>query len=272
MSAGSTAVSQPLAGVRVLVTRAAEQAGSLADLLRGRGAEPIEFPVIHIAPPDDSGPLDAALVAARGYDWLVFTSVNGVESALARLVALGRGPEALAGPLIAAIGPATAGRLRAVGLEPALVPERFVAEEVLAGMLARGVAGRRVLLARAERARDVLPEGLRAAGADVEVVVAYRTLPGRPDPEALARVRSGEVDVVTLTSSSTARNLAALLADDLPAIARARVVCIGPVTADTAREIGLRVDAVAGDYSVPGVVDAIVDLVRTHENTQRSRP
>ncbi|HET9014377.1 MAG TPA: uroporphyrinogen-III synthase, partial [Thermomicrobiaceae bacterium] len=178
----------------------------------------------------------------------------------------------LAGPLIAAIGPATARRLRAVGLEPALVPERFVAEEVLAGMLARGVAGRRVLLARAERARDVLPEGLRAAGANVDVVVAYRTVPGRPDPDALARVRSGEVDVVTLTSSSTARNLVALLGDDLAAIARARVVCIGPVTADTAREIGLRVDAVAGDYSIPGVVDAIIDLVRTREHAQRSRP
>ena len=260
MSTGASPAGRPLLGVRVLVTRAAEQADALATLLRERGAEPIELPVIRFVPPDDTGPLDAALARASDYDWVVFTSVNGVDAALARLGAMGRGPEALRGPQIAAIGSATAGRLRVAGLGIAFVPDRFVAEAVLAGLIERGVAGRRVLLARAERARDVLPEGLRAAGATVDVVVAYRTLPGVPAPAALARVRSGDVDVVTLTSSSTARNLAALLGDDLAALGHARVVCIGPVTADTARELGLRVDAVAQDYSIPGLVDAIVHL------------
>jgi len=262
MSVGTSAVPRPLLGVRIVVTRAAEQADALTTLLRERGAEPIELPVIRIVPPEDTGPLDAALVGAAGYDWLVFTSVNGVDAALARLEDMGRRPVILRGPRIAAIGPATAGRLRDAGLEPAFVPDRFIAEEVLAGLIERGVRGCRVLLARAERARDLLPDGLREAGAEVDVVVAYRTLPGEPSPDALARVRAGAVDVVTLTSSSTVRNLASLLGDTLPAIARARVVCIGPVTADTARELGLRVDAVAEDYSIPGLVDAIVHLVQ----------
>lgn len=252
---------EPLYGKRVLVTRAAGQASSLTALLRERGAEPVEMPVIQIVPPVDTAALDAAAGRVPTYDWVVFTSANGVDAFFARLDALGKDARVFEDCRLAAIGSATADRLRQRGLHADFVPERFVAEEVLAGLVERGVAGARVLLPRAERARDLLPDGLRAAGAEVDVVVAYRTVLPAPPPAALCRIEAGEIDVITLTSSSTARNLVAMVEGRTDLINRALIACIGPITADTARELGLRVDCVADEYSIPGLVDALVKVV-----------
>jgi len=247
----------PLAGLRVLVTRAAGQAGDLSARLRAEGAEPVEMAVIQIVPPDDLAPLDNALRRLHEYDWVLFTSSNTVDVVFARLDALGLDAGAFDRARVAAIGTATAERLRARGVRVDFVPDRFIAEALLVGLIARGVAGKRVLLPRAEQARDVLPNGLRAAGATVDVVVAYRTeLP--PDAPGLRALEAGEIDVVTLTSSSTARNLVALASGRVDLINRARVACIGPITAATAHELGLRVDLVAEEHSIPGLVAALV--------------
>lgn len=247
----------PLAGLRVLVTRAAGQAGDLSARLRAAGAEPVEVAVIQIVPPDDVAPLDDALRRLPEYDWVLFTSSNTVEAVFARLDALGLDARAFEATRVAAIGTATAERLRARGVRVDYVPDRFVAEALLEGLITRGVAGQRVLLPRAEHARDVLPNGLRSVGATVDVVVAYRTeIP--PDAPGLRALEAGEIDVVTLTSSSTARNLVALASGRVDLINRARVACIGPITAATAREVGLRVDLVAEEHTIPGLVAALV--------------
>lgn len=252
---------RPLFGKRVLVTRAEGQAGTLSALLRDRGAEPVELPAIRIAPPQDPAALDAAIRRLGEYDWVVFSSVNGVDALFARLDALGLDARAFGHGQLAAIGRATTARLRERGLRADFVPERFVAEAVLAGLVERGAADSRVLLPRAEQARDVLPEGLRAAGAQVDVVAAYRTLPPEPPADVLRRLEAGEIDIITLASSSTARNLLALVKGRTTVLNRSLIACIGPVTADTAREIGLRVDVVADEYTIPGLVDALVQVV-----------
>ena len=252
---------RPLAGRRVLVTRALAQAGELVARLRELGAEPVLCPVIEIAPPEDTGPLDRAIRELERYDWLVFTSVNGVDAFFRRLRELGRTPDSLGRIRIAAIGPATAERLRAYGLGTDLVPGEFVAEAVAAALVECGIAGRRVLLPRAAEARETLPETLREAGAAVYVVPAYRTRPVDPPPEALERLRAGEVDIVLLTSSSTARNLVAALGHDLSVLERPVIACIGPITAAAAREAGIRVDLVADEYSIPGLLRTVVEAV-----------
>lgn len=251
-------IAAPLAGTRVLVTRARAQAGELRERLEVLGAEVLELPVIEIVPAVGAE-LDAALRRLGVYDWVVFTSVNAVGPLVERLAAVEGAREQLAGRRIAAIGPATAERLRAQGFAVELVPERFVAEALVEALVERGVRGKRFLLPRADIARDVLPEGLRAAGATVDVVVAYRTrAPELVDGATLRRVRDGEVDVITFASPSTVRNLAALLGDELPA---ASVICIGPITAAAAGECGFEVAAEAEEYSIPGLVDTVVRLV-----------
>lgn len=252
----------PLFGKRVLVTRATDQASRLSRLLWEYGAEPVELPAIRIVPPEDSSVLDAAVERLDHYDWVIFTSVNGVDIFFDRVFALEKDARVFGRSRIAAIGTATADRLGEHGLRADFVPERFVAEEVLAGLVERGIAGKRALLPRAELARDVLPDGLRAAGAKVDVVVAYRTLPAEPSPEALRRVEAGEVDIVTFASSSTVRNLVSLLGERTELLERAFIACIGPVTARTAADLGLRVDLVAQEYSVPGLVGALVNAAK----------
>ncbi len=248
----------PLFRKRVLVTRASGQANDMSLQLRELGAEPIELPTIEIAPPGDLSPLQEALERTSDYDWVIFTSANGVDAFFLYLDESGRDLRALGNARIAAIGSATDARLRAHGVKTDFVPERFIAEEVLAGLLERGAGQRRVLLPRAEQARDILPDGLRKAGAEVDVVPVYRTVPAEPHPATLARVRHGDVDVVTLTSSSTARNLATMLDGNIGSLNHATVACIGPVTAKTARQVGFKVDVVAQEYSIPGLITAIV--------------
>ncbi len=248
----------PLYGKRVLVTRARAQAGEMSARLRQLGAEPVELPVIEIVPPADPGPLDDAIARLDEYDWVAFTSANGVAAFFARLDESERDVRALGTAKLAAIGSATAAELRAHALKADFVPERFVAEEILSGLIEFGADRARILLPRAEQAREVLPDGLREAGATVDVVPAYRTIAPEPSPATLQALRSDAIDVVTLTSSSTARNLAALLDGQIDSLKDARIACIGPVTAQTAHEVGFKVDIVAEEYSVPGLIAAII--------------
>lgn len=250
-------VSSPLRGQRVLVTRARAQAHDLVARLEALGAIPIVFSVIHIVPPmDHYAALDAALRQLATFDWAVFTSVNGVLHVWERLAALGLPPTALATVQCAAIGPATAAALRERGVPPTLVPERYVAEALLDAI--PHPAGQRFLLPRADQARDALRVGLQAVGADVVEVPAYSTVLSEPSAEALAAVQAG-VDVLTFTSSSTVRNFVEHvgLATAHALAARARVVTIGPITAATAQELGLRVDVVATEYTIAGLVAAM---------------
>jgi len=240
-----------LQGRRIVITRPAEKARRLADRLRSLGAVPIEFPTVRIEPAE-SGPLDAALGALAHFDWIVFTSANGVEAVFARLAAAGKDARVFAARKVAAIGPVTAQALREKGVEPALVPGEYVAEAILDAL--GDVRGKRFLLPRADIAREALADGLRRSGAAVTEVAAYRTVgAGGPPPDL-----SG-ADAVTFTSSSTVRHFLASGA----AVGRAKVVCIGPVTAATARELGLTVDAMATEYTEDGLIQALEGALST---------
>lgn len=244
---------RPLFGRRVVVTRARDQSSSLVEELRRLGAEAIELPSIVIGDPDDGGvALRSAAASVADYDWVVFTSVNGVE----RFLPLVRDSRSFGSASVAAIGPGTADALARWHLKADLVPERFVAESLLEAFPPPPVTEGRVLLPRAAVARDVLPVGLRAAGWQVDVVDAYRTRLATPSAEALAAAHSA--DVVTFTSSSTVTNYLEVAGlDAVPS----RVACIGPVTAATAREHGLTVDIEAEVHTIPGLLDALVDAL-----------
>jgi uroporphyrinogen-III synthase len=256
-----------LAGRRIVVTRSRAQARVLRELLEADGADVVEVPAIRIGPPDDYGPVDAALERLGEYDWVVFTSQNAVGAFLDRLPQPRTGGiEDLERPRIAAIGPATAQALRARGLRPSLAPQPFIAEalveafavEVAAGARRGDHRGMRILLPRAAEARSVLPDGLRALGASVDVVSVYRVEVERDQHPEMRRRLSGGVDAVTFTSPSTVRNFVELLgADRSRLLGGALVACIGPVTAAAAEACGLRVGLVAVTYTVPGLVDAL---------------
>ncbi len=239
-----------LTGRRVVVTRSQDQAEELSKRLRVLGAEPILFPVIAIVPPRPGGPLDQVIARLAHYDWIVFTSVNGVEHFYRRLEEKRKAvprPAAVLPTKVAAIGPATAEALRQRGAVVNLMPAEYRAEAILD--VIGNVAGQRILLPRADIARPALVDGLRAMGAEVDEVPAYRTVQGEPALAAFDALRAG-VDVVTFTSSSTVRNFVSLtngLDYGNPVMA-----CIGPVTAATARELGLQVDVVADEYTIEG--------------------
>jgi uroporphyrinogen III methyltransferase / synthase len=253
--------SLPLKGYRVLVTRAHAQAGALTGQLERLGATVIELPAIDIVPADPA-PLDAAIRAMVDYDWIVFTSANGVSAFDSRLRALGLDPMATAGVRIAAIGKATAGRLRDAGYNVDLMPDRFIAESFVDVLAGHGVGGKRILLPQAEIARDAVAVGLRAAGAIVDVVVAYRTVVPDGYDEREVRGMIAGLDIVTFASPSSVRHLLAMAGGELP---DRPVVCIGPVTADAAREAGLAVAAVADTYTTEGLSEALVRLVERAE-------
>ncbi len=254
--------SRPLFGTTVLVTRPREQVGEFADLLAGYGARVLTMPTIAIVDPTDWGPLDRAIGDLARYDWVIFTSVNGVRFFFDRLRALGRDARALGRARVCAIGPRTAEELAERGFKADLVPEEYQAEGVLEAMKKEDVKGVRILIPRAEVARDILPEELRARGADVTVAVAYRTVRPEADGEALKeRLRRREIGVVTLTSSSSVRNYVALFADRAEAstlTANAVVACIGPITAETAESYGLKVGIRAKENTIPALAEAIV--------------
>jgi len=252
--------SAPLAGTTVVVTRSRGQAGALSGRLEELGATVVEFPVIQLVDPDDWRPADAAIASLSEYDWVVFTSANAVERFFERARVGERDARALADACVAAIGPVTAARCMDYGVRPDYVPEDFRAEGVIEGFPARGVgAGSRVLLPRALEAREILPDTLREQGAIVDVVPVYRTVPAEPDGDALAAIASGNVDVVTFTSPSTARNFMAILErSGISPPAGAVVASIGPVTSDAAIKLGLNVAIEAGESTISALVEAIV--------------
>ena len=291
---------RPLFGKRVLITRTRRQASTLARLLADEGAAPIELPAVEIEPAADEAATEAALDGLRAgvYGWVVFTSANAVELFFGLMRERGLDARAFAGAKAAAIGPATADALAQRGIVADAVPEEYIAEGVVEALRPHLRPGERVLLPRAEGARPELVEGLRSLGAEVDEVTLYRSaVPKEAPAEALSLLRGGGIDIVTFTSSSTVRNLAALLGDDFRVILsgggpRARkvvasrrsleggeggvatgergrtaaraplVACIGPITADTARELGLRVDVVASEHTVPGLVAALRERIQ----------
>jgi uroporphyrinogen III methyltransferase/synthase len=251
---------RPLFGKRVLITRTRRQASALARLLAEEGAVAIELPAIEIELAVDEAAAEAALdgLRAGAYAWVVFTSANAVEIFFRLMRERGLDARALAGARAAAIGPATAEALAERGVTADAVPDEYIAEGVVNALRPHLRPGDRVLVPRAEGARPELVEGLRALGAQVDEVILYRSVVPREAPaEALSLLREGGIDIVTFTSSSTVRNLAALLGGDVECLRKAIIACIGRITAKTARELGLRVDVEASEHTVPGLVQAI---------------
>jgi uroporphyrinogen-III synthase len=254
----------PLNGKRIAVTRAEEQSAGLLARLSALGASVVVCPAIAIAPPADFAALDVAIGRLEQYDWLIVTSANGVRALLGRMDVLGRHSTELAHLTIGAIGPATADALAERGLHAGFVPSAYVAESILAEI--GDLAGKRILLPRADIARATLAVGLRAKGAAVDEIAAYRTAPGPGAHELAGVLRAKTLDAITFTSSSTVRYLldglehAGISRDEARTLLNATaVVCIGPITAATASEQGLRVDAVAREYTSDGVVSALVE-------------
>jgi hydroxymethylbilane synthase len=242
----------PLSGKRILVTRAREQAEALSDKIRMLGGDPVELPAIDLAPLTDYAELDAALSQTGNYDWVVFTSANGVRAVAERLAARGLDASYLASAKLAAIGPATARALQALGLAVEFIPTKYLGEQVAAELPVE--PGSRALLLRADLASDVLARGLTERGVQVKDIDAYRTiLPETKD------VDWKRIDAVTFTSSSTVNNMMNMLGDRKADLARADIFCIGPVTAQTAREAGLNVAAVATEHTVDGLLAAMVE-------------
>jgi uroporphyrinogen III methyltransferase/synthase len=254
----------PLAGKRIVVTRARSQAAGLSERLRELGAEVEELPVIEIRPPADYGPLDRAIGELASYDWIIFTSANGVRVFGQRLRACGGAPAGL-GAHVCAIGPATRAAAVEMGVRVDLMPAEYVAEGVVEAFRPFDLAGRRILLPRAAVARDLVPAELARRGARVDVVEAYRT--AVPD-DAPGRVRDlfaggRRPDFITFTSTSTVTNFAALAGAET--LAGVRVVSIGPVTTGAARALGIDVAAEARVYTIDGVVQAVLDLCKTEK-------
>ena len=240
----------PLVGKRIVVTRPAAQSASFCAELELRGAIAVPFPAIRIEASGEAELLRTAIAGLRGFDWIVFTSVNGVEHAW----------EHVAEPLppalrVAAIGPATARALQDRSVVPDFMPGEFRAERLAQGM--GPVQGQRILLARAQGARRTLVDMLRERGARVEEVPAYRTVRNMPSASAFAAIKRG-VDAITFTSSSTATHFAALV----PERNSAAIACIGPVTAKTARDLGYSVDMVAEEYTMRGLLNTLEDYFR----------
>ena len=245
---------RPLWGRRVVVTRARAQASGVAATLAALGADVVELPAIRIVPRLDSDEVRAAVDSLHTYALVCLTSPNGVRLLFEAMAAAGRDARALANATVAAIGPGTAAALRERGVIADVVPERFVAEALAEALSDVDVNGRPALVARAAEGRDVLPDALRERGAEVDVVALYETVAEEPEPEAVEAARAA--DYLTFTSSSTVRNyVAAVGAGHAPG---ARVVSIGPVTSEAAREAGLEVAAEAERHDPEGLVEALV--------------
>ncbi|MBI4339357.1 MAG: uroporphyrinogen-III C-methyltransferase [Chloroflexi bacterium] len=258
--------SRPLFSKRVLVTRARTQASALVDLLGQEGAEAVELPAIEVRPLEDDTPLRAAARGLASYQWAVFTSANGVEAFWKAVQGEGLDARAFGGVKLAAIGPATAEALARRGLCADLVPGEHVGEAVVEALQGVVSPGMRVLVPRAEGSRPALVSGLAALGAHVTEVAAYGTVkPGDANVGAthasplpgLEMLRDGQIDAVTFASSSTVRNLVQILGGDVSPLQKPAIACIGPITAQTARELGLRVDIQASEYTIPGLVEAL---------------
>ncbi len=263
----------PLSGKRILVTRPRAQAANLCDKLSALGATPIQFPTIEITPLDDYTALDMAISRLSDYGWVIFTSVNGVRAFWQRLEVAHRDSTALDGIRVAAIGPATSHALERRAVAAQFIPDEYVAEAILAGI--GNVRDQRILLPRADLAREALADGLRQIGASVDEIAAYHTvIADAQDPATLdvrAMLQRGEIDAITFTSASTVRGFVqSVIANNqypIPAIA-----CIGPITAQAAREAGLPVTVMATEYTMDGLVAALAQYFRRQAGDERRTP
>ncbi|MBU4388793.1 MAG: uroporphyrinogen-III C-methyltransferase [Proteobacteria bacterium] len=256
---------RPLMGKRIVVTRAREQASDLIKLLSDLGADCLECPTIKVVPPDDWKPLDTAIENISSYDWLVFTSVNGVNFFFERLFAKGKDARALGKLNTAAIGPATERRLFNFGLKSDIVPKNYIAESIVEAFKDEDVKGKKILLPRAKDARPILPVELTKMGATVDEIISYYTKEV-PDSATLLlkQLKEDAIDLITFTSSSTVKNFKALLPDNIfeTQLKDITVACIGPITAETARDLGFDVNIVADSFTIPGLCEAILDYYR----------
>ncbi len=251
---------RPLHGRTVVVTRARAQASAFAATLRSLGATVVELPAIRVESLIETDEVRAAAAAIGDYDLVCLTSPNGVKMLFEALTAAGKDARSLAGATVAAIGPGTARALASHGVAADVIPERFVAEALVEALAGVEVEGKRVLIARAAEARDVLPDALRERGADLDVVALYETVREAPDEKAIAAAQGA--DFVTFTSSSTVTNLTEALADRFPAAAR--IISIGPVTSGSVREAGLEVAVEADRHDVDGLLAALLADAATH--------
>ena len=253
---------RPLLGKRIVVTRAREQASDLVKRLTDMGADCLECPTIRVIPPEDWQALDAAVENLSAYDWIVFTSVNGVKFFFKRLFETGHDVRALHRLKTACIGPVTAKTLMGFGLKTDILPENYRAESVVEAFRSEAVGGRRILLARAKEARPVIPVELTRMGATVDEVAVYQTVQARDNAEMLVdKLKDGGIDMITFTSSSTVENFKALLPEGEPLenlMNGVTVASIGPITSDTARALGFTVGITAESYTIPGLCDAIL--------------
>ncbi|MGD0733760.1 MAG: uroporphyrinogen-III synthase [Terracidiphilus sp.] len=257
-----------MAGRRVLVTRAAHQAGKLSDGLRALGAEPVEVPVLEIRPPASFEALDNALTHLNDYDWLILTSANTVRALAGRAAGLGIDLGQCSSLQVATVGEGTAAAAKEVGFYITFVPVIYVAESLIEGMIGKSsenkIAGKKILLARAAVARDVIPDAIRAAGAAVDVVDAYRNVMPEAAPELLRQGLAGGIDAATFTSSSSATHLAeaARAAEVEWPFAGVPAVTIGPITSGTLRELGWEPAIEAEQSDIPGLISAVSQLFR----------
>jgi uroporphyrinogen III methyltransferase / synthase len=254
-------------GKRILITRAREQSSEFATKLRDLGAEVIEFPTIEIVPPLSWEGLDQAIDQLKSYDWIIFTSANGVNFFFERLRERGKDCYLPSSLKVCAIGPATAYQLRDRGIQVDYTPKEFIAEAILEGFKQMAVKGRRILLARAREARDVLPRGLGKMGAKVDVVVAYQTVKPKGGSRRLKKLlRDGVIDVITFTSSSTVNHFAELLKkEDLKKLLDGiAIACIGPITARTAKKWEMRVQILPKQYTIPALTRSIAEYFSPH--------
>lgn len=249
---------RPLFGKTVLVTRARAQVSKITEKLEALGARCIELPAIRIVPPADGyEAIDAALSLLSSYDWLIFTSTNGVDAFFGRLFAASKDARDLARTRVAAIGKSTAARLKDYGIIADIVPEEFRAEGISSALKGELAPSERVLIPRAQEAREILPENLREYGAIVDVAPVYETVMADEDAAQVRKMlAAGEIDFVTFASSSTVKNLIKLIGD-ISLLKKARGIAIGPITAQTCEELGLKPAAVAREYTIDGIVEAI---------------
>ena len=254
---------KPLFGKRVIVTRSRSQASVLSEKIDELGGEPFEFPSIDIVEPDDFTPLDNAIKDIQNFHWIIFTSTNGVEYFFNRMKKLRKDVRDLRGINICAIGPKTEEEIEKYGLFCDLVPDEFVAEALIDEFKHYNIKGKNILLPRANIARKILPDTLQEWGANVYDVHAYKTVLGNGDRQTLKKMlKQKQIQIATFTSSSTVRNFVTMLEEDnyQELLENVQIACIGPITAQTARDLGLRVDVEAKVYTIEGLLNSILEV------------
>jgi uroporphyrinogen III methyltransferase / synthase len=256
---------KPLFGKGIVITRPDTQTEEFSALLQSYGARVIHFPTIRIVPPETHDALDRAIEHLSYYQWIIFTSANGVSFFMKRLRELGKDIRDLKGVRICAIGPATASKIENAGIRVDLVPDAFISEGVVRAFRDVYIKGDKVLLPRAETARDIIPEGLVKLGAKVDVVTVYRTVASEADRAELETLlRENKLDVITFTSPSTVTHFMDIMGGEFIPPAQVRIACIGPVTAAAVKKAGLKIDIMQEIYTVPALVEAIAEYFKGH--------